>query len=919
MAVSDYYDFADEVQDDILKLMAKDKVFSAVSYRFVKSEYFQGEDRQWIAQFFLDFYERYNTTPTLGQVATYAVEQFSYGKITDVFARNLAVKIKGIFNESVEGAKEYTFDVVQNFARHHSLKRAIAEASPLLDVGDYDKAEELLKEAMTVGLDFDSSAYWYYESTKERALRRGSDEMEDVYPIGIPEIDIHFRRGGLIAGEVAMVAAPKGGGKCVAGNTLVTTVDGLVRMEDIVKGREVGWVDLEETVEVYDAYGVKRRVNKGYCNGKTKTRVVELENGSKIECTPEHKLYVAKKKGWSWVPASKIKEGDCLATNLYPVDSKMKEGQDLLSVEGGEGFPQKVDDEFSYWLGFLLGEGFFSINDIEDDVVRFYTSSHEFKRIFCELTLKLFGIECEVDRDWEGVSETWYYRIFIHSDELKLFLKKNSIEYLSREGRCLPSAILKAPSSCHKMFLKSYMECGALFPWEPDLGIEIISLSDQMIYDVSSLLSLCGVFSKIRDSKKGDRERKKSKRMYKTLSIRGKDCLELFDCVIGFHEGSDNYKRLRQSLRWVGDSILDPYSYVGASSIVKKIMDKVRSKRLYGGKVIDPSVMSFAERGGDSFSVKYYSTLVRKHSNMSFFSAMKSFEYFLDFPDDLEDLKEIIMFGSLKVKSVSDSESYTYDISVPDTHCYLANNIVSHNSIMLSHVARRALAEKHNVAYYTFEMSEEQNADRIDSAFSGVSMWDLVEQQNVVIEKIMERAKSHPRGLMIKQYPTKGRTMSDIVRHLDTLQHLHGWTPDMVVLDYAAIVKPDIQRKQRHLEIQENVEGFRGLLVERHCPGWTAAQINREGARRDSADGTYIAGSYDQLATADDAFILLQTKEERLSGLLRIGIEKIRDGRCGFEVGPFETNWDKMEIVRPTNKTITQALQEWENMQESVY
>jgi replicative DNA helicase len=145
------------------------------------------------------------------------------------------------------------------------------------------------------------------------------------------------------------------------------------------------------------------------------------------------------------------------------------------------------------------------------------------------------------------------------------------------------------------------------------------------------------------------------------------------------------------------------------------------------------------------------------------------------------------------------------------------------------------------------------------------------------------------------------------------VRSVHGWAPNLIVLDYVSIVKPQIHRDKRHTEMQEIVEDFRGLCVSLNCVGWTAAQINRSGAKKEIADGTDAAGSWDQLATADHIITINQTREEKQRNEIRLFIDKCRDGHSEFEIGPLYTDWERMCFVRKSNKSIQEVKEEWKN------
>jgi len=237
-------------------------------------------------------------------------------------------------------------------------------------------------------------------------------------------------------------------------------------------------------------------------------------------------------------------------------------------------------------------------------------------------------------------------------------------------------------------------------------------------------------------------------------------------------------------------------------------------------------------------------------------------------------------------------------------------------SIGLGQVARRAIFEGGKVAFYSFEMATDQCADRMDSGFTGVPMWELKQDEETLQERLSTIGQRFPMSLMIKEYPTKSRTIDDIRRHLKTLERVHRWKPDMIVVDYAGIVKPKVFRDQRHIELQEIIEDFRGLCGEMQCVGWTAAQINRSGAKKETADGTDAAASWDQLATADYVFVINQTREERTRDELRLFVDKARDGRSEITIGPLQCDFARMTLARRSGKTPKQLRAEYKRRKE---
>jgi len=221
-------------------------------------------------------------------------------------------------------------------------------------------------------------------------------------------------------------------------------------------------------------------------------------------------------------------------------------------------------------------------------------------------------------------------------------------------------------------------------------------------------------------------------------------------------------------------------------------------------------------------------------------------------------------------------------------------------SIALGHVTRRAIFDTRNVAYFSFEMDDEQNAERLDSGFSGVDMWDMKAGHERVLAQLRPLSKRFPRSLFIKRYPTKGASVQDMHRCLQNLEKAHKWRPDLIVMDYLTIARPRSRREKRNEEILELSEDFRWLLGVWECAGHTAAQLNRSGARMQTAEGTEVAGAWDALAIFDLVYIINQSKDEKDNKELRIFIDKDRDGIDKKEILGLQTAWERMCFsIRP--------------------
>jgi len=156
-------------------------------------------------------------------------------------------------------------------------------------------------------------------------------------------------------------------------------------------------------------------------------------------------------------------------------------------------------------------------------------------------------------------------------------------------------------------------------------------------------------------------------------------------------------------------------------------------------------------------------------------------------------------------------------------------------SMMLVFLAAEALLQGLNVLYYTLELSDHMVALRLDTKLTGINLTELLtdsegayrERVNTKLKKIRKKTGKEPR-VIIKEYPTRTASITTIRTHLMKLRH-KGFVPDIILVDYADILKPLTPYKEKRYELESNVEQLRALSGEMKIPVWTASQTNRDG------------------------------------------------------------------------------------------
>lgn len=199
-------------------------------------------------------------------------------------------------------------------------------------------------------------------------------------------------------------------------------------------------------------------------------------------------------------------------------------------------------------------------------------------------------------------------------------------------------------------------------------------------------------------------------------------------------------------------------------------------------------------------------------------------------------------------------------------------------SHFLTHLGAHALRVGKNVLHYTFELSEIAVGLRYDSNLTGISSSEVIDQK----EEVTKRLKAQTLGrLIIKEYPTGSASVSTLRAHMNRLA-LKGFKPNVIVIDYADIMRSSRQFDSLRHELKLIYEELRNLSMELAIPVWTASQANRDAVNNDVVGLENMSEAYGKAMVADVVISLQRKALEKSSGLGRMYIAKNRAGKDGL-------------------------------------
>ena len=193
----------------------------------------------------------------------------------------------------------------------------------------------------------------------------------------------------------------------------------------------------------------------------------------------------------------------------------------------------------------------------------------------------------------------------------------------------------------------------------------------------------------------------------------------------------------------------------------------------------------------------------------------------------------------------------------------------------LMNIGAHAVKVGKTVLHYTLELNQAYVGLRYDSVITGIANQNLKHYQDEVKEQLSKLEGD----LIIKHYPTKTVSVMGLRAHVEKCI-MQGKKPDVIIVDYADLLRGHGQEK-RH-ELEGIYEDLRGLAGDYEIPVWTASQANRSALEEDVIDASKVAESYGKVMVADFIISLSRKVKDKLAGTGRWHIIKNRFGPDGI-------------------------------------
>jgi replicative DNA helicase len=210
--------------------------------------------------------------------------------------------------------------------------------------------------------------------------------------------------------------------------------------------------------------------------------------------------------------------------------------------------------------------------------------------------------------------------------------------------------------------------------------------------------------------------------------------------------------------------------------------------------------------------------------------------------------------------------------------------IMAASGVGKSHVlvalGANAIRAGKNVLHYTFELRENAVGIRYDANFTGVSATDVPDERELIVEKY--RSLDGMGRLIIKEYPTNTATVMMLRSHIEKLAITKAFIPDVVIIDYADIMRSSRQFDSLRHELKLVYEELRGLAMELGIPIWTASQSNRDSSDNEVVGLDKISESFGKVMVCDFIMTLARKPLQKATGMGNLFVAKNRMGKDGI-------------------------------------
>lgn len=699
-------------------------------------------------------------------------------------------------------------------------------------------------------------------------VRSGEIKTPPRVLCGIKEIDETMGTG-FAPGTMTLICADVGGFKSELHSTVISLANGGRKtVEELYRMQEKGQ-NLPQIISLTDNSKLfKQSPLKILDHGVLPCVILKTKRGFEITNTLKHRHLLLD----GYKKTEDIKVGDSLAISRHQYFGK-----------------EKATEGLATWLGCMISDGgcsqpSYSFTNFDNEIV------HEMTRA----TILIGGNVTKIGYTIGNILKGHY-----HINSTRKYGKQYRIDGKTALQKEVPSQIFHWDKSSLVDFLQAMYGCDGSICKEKTkrksgntslrYKIQYHTSSKKLSIDVRDLLIKFGIIASIfsyPSSYKKDGIKIEKGITYRVI-IQDTRQVEKFIKEIGFL--GVKQKECEEYLEHISSIKSNPNGDVIPDGIWGILGDKFKKygKSFYGCR----RHLKVGEkgRGKEGYCGNKGKAISRRLLN-------KIAEY-LDNDEELLSIANSDIYWDKIISIEPVGYHQVYDIAMPVNHNFVANNIITHNSMMMMNLGLNVWELGYDVLFVPIEMAKEQVFERIWSRQSNVLQEKIqkaeytdeeAEKIKIVIDKFENGTDNK---FFVMQVPGD-TTVSIIERQVRKYHDI--FQPKLVVVDYIDNLESDKARDRHDLEISDMLQKLRTMGRDLGFGVLSGAQLGRDALKRirkagSSKEGTSVNSEDLRGAHSfamDSDYILAQVPNPaQPESLLDIYVVKARNGKKVFPNG----------------------------------
>lgn len=217
-------------------------------------------------------------------------------------------------------------------------------------------------------------------------------------------------------------------------------------------------------------------------------------------------------------------------------------------------------------------------------------------------------------------------------------------------------------------------------------------------------------------------------------------------------------------------------------------------------------------------------------------------------------------------------------------------------SMTLITFGANAVRARYKTAHITLELSQPSVLQRYESALAQMSRAILIQEESLVKRRLgWVRHVVRPADIVVKEFPAGSMTIEMLRAYLLNLLFWENFEPDMIIIDYADIMKMPEGNDDKWVRQGQLFVELRGLAQELNVAIWTAVQGKKDALSKPLIKLQDMAGAIEKAQVADVIIAVCRTDDEIRAHEGRFFVAKNRDGVDNTTI-KFKENFEQSRI-----------------------